>query len=84
MNFGELIAECRAQMRPKGTADVVLLRPTGYGFLECNTAELQAAIDVVERMPGRATLGDPPNALEKLGIRLLLESTHGYKAGLLG
>lgn len=24
-------------------------------------------------------VGDGPNALEKLGMRLLLESTHGYK-----
>lgn len=82
MNFGELLNECRSQMRPKGTADVVILRPTGhYGFLECKTAELQDAIDIIERIPGRIAMGDEPNALEKLGMRFLFESTYGYKEG---
>ena len=66
-------AHLRAAFRPKVENGPILIRPNS-GFLEVTEEEVQSAIDDIERLFVRKALGDGPSSLEKLAVRLLMES----------
>jgi len=70
------LQQMRARLVPQGTADVVLLRPGSYGFLECSSQEINDALDHIGMlgMLANAGLGEGANPLEKLGLHLLVSS----------
>lgn len=71
----DYIARMRANLQPKGTAPVVILRPLGVG-LEMHADFVAKCIDELERMPAQAAMGDTPSNLEKLAYQLLLDSAY--------
>jgi hypothetical protein len=70
-----IIERMRNELRPKGTAPIVILRPLGIG-IEMHADFVTKCIDELERMPMRAALGDMPTNLEKLAYQLLLDSAY--------
>lgn len=71
----DYIARMRANLQPKGTAPVVILRPLGVG-IEMHADFVAKCIDELEQIPTRAALGDAPINLEKLAYQLLLDSAY--------
>lgn len=71
----DYIARMRANLQPKGTAPIVILRPLGIG-IEMHADFVSKCIDELERMPMRAALGEYPSNLEKLAYQLLLDSAY--------
>lgn len=75
MQFGNLIARMRAQHIPQGTEDAVILRPVGsLGAIVFTSNEVDAALNQFEALALTASVAGV-SPLEKLGIRLLVEST---------
>ena len=76
MNDSDIIRRMRANLQPKGTAPIVLLRPLHSPGIEMHVDFVQKCIDELERIPGRVALGDMPTNLEKLAYQLLLDSAY--------
>ena len=76
MNDNEIIRRLRANLQPKGTAPIVLLRPLHSSGIEMHVDFVQKCIDELERIPNRVALGDMPTNLEKLAYQLLLDSAY--------
>lgn len=75
MQFGKLIALMRAQHKPQGAADAVILRPVGsLGAIVVTSNEVDAALNQLEVLALTTSVAGV-SPLEKLGIRLLVEST---------
>ncbi len=72
----DIIQHLRANLQPKGTAPVVLLRPMHSVGIEMHVDFVQKCIDELEQIPARAALGDMPSNLEKLAYQLLLDSAY--------
>lgn len=70
-----IISRLRAQLQPKGTAPIVILKPLGVG-IEMHKDFVSKCIDELERIPARAAVGDMPSNLEKLAYQLLLDSAY--------
>lgn len=71
-----LIEKLRNNLRPLGTAPIVLLRPLHSCGIEMHADFVTKCIDELERMPIRAALGDRPTCLEQLAYQLLLDSAY--------
>lgn len=71
-----IIERLRNELRPKGTAPVVLLKPMHSVGIEMHVDFVQKCIDELEQMPLRAELGQPPTNLEKLAYELLKDSAY--------
>ena len=71
-----IIERLRNELRPKGTAPVVLLKPMHSVGIEMHVDFVQKCIDELEHMPLRAELGQPPTNLEKLAYELLKDSAY--------
>ena len=76
MKDQDIIQRLRANLQPKGTAPVVLLRPLHSVGIEMHVDFVQKCIDELERMPNRVAMGDMPTNLEKLAYQLLLDSAY--------
>ena len=76
MNDNEIIQRLRANLQPKGTAPIVLLRPLHSSGIEMHVDFVQKCINELERIPNRVALGDMPTNLEKLAYQLLLDSAY--------
>lgn len=76
MNDNEIIQRLRANLQPKGTAPIVLLRPLHSSGIEMHVDFVQKCIDELERIPVRAWMGDKISNLEKLAYQLLLDSAY--------
>lgn len=76
MNDSDIIRRMRANLQPKGTAPIVLLRPLHSSGIEMHVDFVQKCIDELERIPNRVALGDMPTNLEKLAYQLLLDSAY--------
>ena len=76
MNDNEIIRRLRANLQPKGTAPIVLLRPLHSSGIEMHVDFVQKCIDELERIPVRAWMGDKISNLEKLAYQLLLDSAY--------
>ena len=76
MNDSDIIRRMRANLQPKGTAPIVLLRPLHSSGIEMHVDFVQKCIDELERIPSRVALGDMPTNLEKLAYQLLLDSAY--------
>ena len=73
----ELLDTLRERLVPQGTAPVVKLEMGSYGFVDADA--VQKAIDRFEQiLTLHDALGEKANALEALGIRLLLDSIYYY------
>jgi hypothetical protein len=70
-----IIERMRNELRPKGTAPIVILRPLGIG-IEMHADFVTKCIDELERMEIRVAMGDMPTNLEKLAYQLLLDSAY--------
>ena len=71
----DIIQRLRANLQPKGTAPIVILRTLGVG-IEMHPDFVNKCIDELERMPMRAAMGDAPTNLEKLAYQLLLDAAY--------
>ena len=71
----DIIQRLRANLQPKGTAPIVLLRTLGVG-IETHPDFVNKCIDELEKMPIRVAIGDTPTNLEKLAYQLLLDSAY--------
>lgn len=76
MQYNVIIKRLRAQLQPKGTAPIVLLRPMHSAGIEMHVDFVQKCIDELERIPLRIAIGDKITNLEKLAYQLLLDSAH--------
>lgn len=76
MKDQDIIQRLRANLQPKGTAPIVLLRPMHSVGIEMHVDFVQKCIDELEKMPNRVALGDMPTNLEKLAYQLLLDSAY--------
>lgn len=76
MKDQDIIQRLRANLQPKGTAPIVLLRPIHSSGIEMHVDFVQKCIDELERMPNRVAMGDMPTNLEKLAYQLLLDSAY--------
>lgn len=70
----DVIKLLRENLQPRGTADVVQLRISGYGMY--NSDFIDQCIDDLEKIAIRAELGQPPSNLEKLAYQVLLDSAY--------
>jgi hypothetical protein len=75
LNVTDIIQRMRANLQPKGTAPIVILRTLGVG-IEMHPDFVNKCIDELEMIPARAALGDMPSNLEKLAYQLLLDSAY--------
>ena len=75
MQDNTIISRLRAQLQPKGTAPIVILKPLGCG-IEMHKDFVSKCIDELERIPARVACGDMPSNLEKLAYQLLLDSAY--------
>lgn len=66
----------RSNLRPRGAAPIVLLRPSNSCGMELRHEAVLEAIADVEKLFVRIQLGDRANALEKIALMLLSESAH--------
>ena len=75
--FSEMtvIEKMRNNLRPQGTAPIVMLHTNGSG-LWLNHEFVTTCIDELERMPMKAALGQEPSNLEKLAYMLLCDSAY--------
>lgn len=64
----------RHYLQPKGTAPIVQLHLAEYGMF--NHDFISGCIDELEKMPMRATIGEPPTKLEQLAYQLLCDSAY--------
>ena len=71
-----IIERLRNNLRPMGTAPIVLLKPLHSCGIEMHADFVTKCIDELERMPMRVALGDMPSNLEKLAYQLLLDSAY--------
>jgi hypothetical protein len=71
-----IIRRLRANLQPKGTAPIVLLRPMSSVGIEMHPDFVNKCINELEQMPMRAAMGDMPTNLEKLAYQLLLDSAY--------
>ena len=71
-----LIEKLRNNLRPMGTAPIVLLKPIHPSGIEMHADFVSKCIDELERMPMRTAMGDAPTNLEKLAYQLLLDSAY--------
>lgn len=69
-----IIERLRNNLRPQGTAPIVLLRPLRSTGIEMHAYFVTKCIDELEHMTTRAALGGKPSNLEKLAYQLLLDS----------
>ena len=76
MKDQDIIQRLRANLQPKGTAPIVLLRPMHSVGIEMHVDFVQKCIDELEKMPIRVAMGDMPTNLEKLAYQLLLDSAY--------
>lgn len=76
MNDLDIIQRLRANLQPKGTLPIVLLRPMHSVGIEMHVDFVQKCIDELEQMPYRVAMGDMPTNLEKLAYQLLLDSAY--------
>lgn len=76
MKDQDIIRRLRANLQPKGTAPIVLLRPLHSAGIEMHVDFVNKCIDEIEKIPMRATLGEVPSNLEKLAYQLLLDSAY--------
>lgn len=76
MKDQDIIHRLRANLQPKGTAPIVLLRPLHSAGIEMHVDFVNKCIDEIEKIPMRAALGDVPSNLEKLAYQLLLDSAY--------
>jgi len=63
----------RASFVPQGTARIVALHLNERFF---DSSFIEQCIQELEKLPVRATLGEPPTALEKLAYTLLCDSAY--------
>jgi hypothetical protein len=76
MKDQDIIRRLRANLQPKGTAPIVLLRPMDSVGIEMHVDFVTKCIDELEQIIVRAHLGDQPSNLEKLAYQLLLDSAY--------
>ena len=72
----QLVDDLRAALRPKGSADVVLLRINRtFAFFEYTTEEVDEMLDELERKLPLWHCGlEERSSLERLGLRLLISA----------
>jgi len=71
-----LIEQLRNNLQPKGTANIVLLKPQYSVGMELSADFVSECITELERIPLMASLGQPPSNLECLAYMLLCDSAH--------
>jgi len=71
-----LIERLRANLKPKGTADIVCLRPIDSCGIWMHADFVSKCIDELERIELLAIVGEAPSNLEKLAYQLLLDSAY--------
>ena len=76
MKDQDIIQRLRANLQPKGTAPIVLLRPLHSSGIEMHVDFVTKCIDELEQIPNRVALGEMPSNLEKLAYQLLLDSAY--------
>ncbi len=76
MKDQDIIRRLRANLQPKGTAPIVLLRPIHSVGIEMHVDFVQKCIDELEQIIMMAPLGGQPSNLEKLAYQLLLDSAY--------
>jgi hypothetical protein len=70
-----IIERMRQELKPKGTAPLVILRPLGIG-IEMHADFVSKCIDELERIQLLGMVGEEPSNLEKLAFQLLLDSAY--------
>lgn len=69
----DIIAKLKAALQPQGSAALVGLKTAGAGIW-LSVDHVQAAINELEKLPQRTTLGEPPSPLEQVAYMLLCDS----------
>ena len=76
MKDQDIIQRLRANLQPKGTAPIVLLRPMHSVGIEMHVDFVTKCIDELERIRLLTMVGEEPSNLEKLAYQLLLDSAY--------
>ena len=76
MTDQDIIRRLRANLQPKGTAPIVLLKPLHSCGIEMHADFVSKCIDELEAIIMLSSIGEEPTNLEKLAYQLLLDSAY--------